>query len=120
MITEETKMIETLKKNYPQLYKGVTRLCQKNATKDIPNICNDIAQKVDAEIITFSLSIAEKFKQRRKELKLSMADLYKISGVSSSTINDIEKAKYFPQLEVILKLGYALRFKKHEIFNLFP
>ncbi len=62
-------------------------------------------------------SFANLIKTHRKNAKLSMVDLYELSGVSSSTINDIEKVKYLPRLDVILKLGYALKLSKTEILN---
>jgi DNA-binding XRE family transcriptional regulator len=63
-------------------------------------------------------NFADRIHSLRKSAKITMADLYNMSGVSSSTINDVEKAKYIPSLDIILKLGYALGLPKDDIFGL--
>ena len=63
-------------------------------------------------------NFADKIHSLRKSSKITLADLSNMSGVPSSTISDVEKAKYVPSLDIILKLGYALELQRDEIFDL--
>ncbi|MBR6162632.1 helix-turn-helix transcriptional regulator [bacterium] len=78
----------------------------------------DISEQVKKDIEEITSNFAEKIKLQRSKLNISMADLYKLSGVSSSTINDIEKSRYLPHLEVMLKLGYSLDLSFSEVISL--
>ena len=106
-LNEEVKIEEVSNKN---VYNE--EVSNKNVRKKA------IAEKVKQDITIISKIFAEKVHELRKYYKLSMADLYEISGVSSSTINDIEKAKYPVGIEIILKLGYALKLSQDEIFEI--
>ncbi len=76
---------------------------------------------IDSKVREFCNACAKNFadliKEKRKFHKYSMKELYKISGVSSSTINDIEKARYLPNVEVMLKLAYSLEIPYQEVVN---
>ena len=78
----------------------------------------DISEQVKKDIEEITGNFAEKIKTQRSKLNMSMADLYKLSGVSSSTINDIEKSRYLPHLDVMLKLGYSLDLSFSEVMSL--
>ena len=83
------------------------------------------ADTIDSEVREFCNECAKNFadliKEKRKFHKYSMKELYKISGVSSSTINDIEKARYLPNVEVMLKLAYSLEIPYQNVLNcLYP
>lgn len=50
--------------------------------------------------------------------KISQEDLAKMVGVSRQTINAIENNKYFPSLELGLKLSKVLKCSVNELFSL--
>lgn len=50
--------------------------------------------------------------------KISQDDLAKMVGVSRQTINAIENNKYFPSLELGLKLSKVLKCSVNELFSL--
>jgi len=77
-----------------------------------------ISQQVEKDLKEAVANFSVKLKELRQAQDLSMSDLYKLSGVSSSTINDLEKAKYVPNLDVFLKLGYALKLSKTAVLNI--
>ena len=77
-----------------------------------------ISLQVEKDLKDAIVNFSVKLKELRQSKDLSMSDLYKLSGVSSSTINDLEKAKYTPNLDVFLKLGYALDLSKRAILNI--
>ena len=54
-------------------------------------------------------------KNRRIELKLTQADLAKLSGVNQSYISQLEKAMLKPSLEVSLKISKALSMTIEEL-----
>lgn len=78
----------------------------------------EINKKVEDDIKTAVIRLSEQLKELRTARGMSMADLYALSGVSSSTINDLEKGRYIPNIEVILKLGYALGMSANEILGI--
>lgn len=88
--------------------------------KKLVNTVNkdEIIERVKRDLNMSVNVFAKKVHELRRSHELSMAALYKLSGVSSSTINDIEKVKYVPNLDVFLKLGYALGLSKDEIFEI--
>jgi len=57
-------------------------------------------------------------KLRRVALNLTQEDLAKLLGVSRQTINAIENNKYFPSLELGLKLSATLHCTVNELFSL--
>lgn len=50
--------------------------------------------------------------------KISQEELAKMVGVSRQTINAIENNKYFPSLELGLKLSNVLKCSVNELFSL--
>jgi putative transcriptional regulator len=50
--------------------------------------------------------------------KISQDDLAKLVGVSRQTINAIENNKYYPSLELGLKLSKILKCSVNELFSL--
>jgi len=50
--------------------------------------------------------------------KISQEDLAKMVGVSRQTINAIENNKYYPSLELGLKLSKILNCSVNELFSL--
>lgn len=78
---------------------------------------NTISDKVKKEIEEITKRFAEKIRAQRSKLNISMAELYSRSGVSSSTINDVEKERYLPHLEVMLKVALALDLSKQEVMR---
>lgn len=54
----------------------------------------------------------------RATSKISQDDLAKLVGVSRQTINAIENNKYFPSLELGLKLSKVLKCSVNELFSL--
>ena len=54
----------------------------------------------------------------RATLKISQDDLAKLVGVSRQTINAIENNKYYPSLELGLKLSKILNCSVNELFSL--
>jgi len=50
--------------------------------------------------------------------KISQDDLAKLVGVSRQTINAIENNKYYPSLELGLKLSEILKSSVNELFSL--
>ena len=50
--------------------------------------------------------------------KISQDDLAKMVGVSRQTINAIENNKYYPSLELGLKLSKILKCSVNELFSL--
>ena len=81
---------------------------KKESTKSNSLESKKINEQVKSDIKNCSKRIAELIKNKRKNLRITMMSLYEKSGVAASTINDIEKSKYLPHFDVILKLGYAL------------
>ncbi len=81
-------------------------------------ISEQIAKNVLSDLKQPTKNIAKAFKTRRTELKLSMASLSKLAGVSTSTINDIEKYKYMVHFDVILKIAYSLGFTYNNVIDL--
>ena len=88
--------------------------CYNQAMNKKESISLQVEEDLKEAIANFSA----KLKELRQSKDLSMSDLYKLSGVSSSTINDLEKAKYAPNLDVFLKLGYALDLSKKAVLNI--
>ena len=76
---------------------------------------------IDTKVKEFCDISAKKFakliKEERKHSGLPMRELYKISGVSTSTINDIEKARYLPYFDVMLKLALSLKIPHHDVID---
>lgn len=54
----------------------------------------------------------------RASNKISQDDLAKLVGVSRQTINAIENNKYYPSLELGLKLSKILKCSVNELFSL--
>ena len=54
----------------------------------------------------------------RGKFNLTQDDLSKKLEVSRQTINSIENNKYFPSLELGLKLSQVLEFKVDDLFSL--
>jgi putative transcriptional regulator len=54
----------------------------------------------------------------RATKKISQDDLAKLVGVSRQTINAIENNKYYPSLELGLKLSKILKCSVNELFSL--
>lgn len=57
---------------------------------------------------------------RRKQLKLSQAELSDLTAVTRQTINAIENAKYDPSLELAFKLAKVLHTTVDDLFNYSP
>ncbi|MCE2789815.1 MAG: helix-turn-helix transcriptional regulator [Saprospiraceae bacterium] len=57
-------------------------------------------------------------KLRRVALNMTQEELSKVLGVSRQTINAIENNKYFPSLELGLKMSVVLQCSVNEIFSL--
>ncbi|MGX6970562.1 helix-turn-helix transcriptional regulator [Vagococcus bubulae] len=58
-----------------------------------------------------------RIKEKRKELKISQADLAKKTGVTRQTINAIENNKYDPTLSLAFKLSAELDITVDELFQ---
>lgn len=56
--------------------------------------------------------------QRVKSGDLTQAQLAELVGCSRQTINSIEKDKFKPSIELVLKLAKVLNVKVEEIFQL--
>lgn len=100
----EVKYVLTYKDSYELELTNAKRLCSDKSKE----ICDKIKFK-----------FSELLKQRRSSLGYSMQKLSRISGVSSSTINDLEKGKYLPHLEVMFKVSYPLKIKYGDILRCF-
>src|SRR6056297_3212551 len=59
-----------------------------------------------------------KLRQYRENLELSTQDLAKISGLSASYINEIEKGKKYPKADKIMSLATALNVDYDEMVSL--
>ncbi len=57
-------------------------------------------------------------KLRRVALNMTQEELSKVLGVSRQTINAIENNKYFPSLELGLKMSAVLQCSVNELFSL--
>ena len=79
---------------------------------------DEVTKTVEEDLQLGLKTFADKFHTLRNSKKLSMAEVYGLSGVSSSTINDVEKLKYIPNLGVFLKMGYAVGLSKSAVFEL--
>ena len=93
---------------YVLIFKGMDKISynKKVAIKDAKGYCIEIAK-----------NFGKLIKEKRETLGYSMAKTYKLSGVSSSTINDIEKGKYLPHLEIIFKIAYSLEISLEEVIS---
>nr|WP_249778649.1 helix-turn-helix transcriptional regulator [Lentilactobacillus dabitei] len=60
--------------------------------------------------------IKNTIRSRRKELKLSQAELSELTLVTRQTINAIENEKYDPSLELAFKLARVLNTTVDELF----
>ena len=100
----EVKYILSFKDSYELELTNAKRLCADNSKE----LCDKIKVK-----------FADLLKQRRNNLGYSMQKLSRISGVSSSTINDLEKGRYLPHLEVMFKVSYPLKIKYGDILRCF-
>jgi putative transcriptional regulator len=58
------------------------------------------------------------YRIKRAANKISQDDLAKLVGVSRQTINAIENNKYYPSLELGLKLSKILKCSVNELFSL--
>lgn len=61
--------------------------------------------------------INEKLKKFRKERGLSLRALAEKSGISKSTLNDIETGKSNPSVETLAKIAKALDIKISDFFR---
>lgn len=100
----EVKYVLSFKDSYELELTNAKRLCADNSKE----LCDKIKVK-----------FADLLKQRRNNLGYSMQKLSRISGVSSSTINDLEKGRYLPHLEVMFKVSYPLKIKYGDILRCF-
>lgn len=55
------------------------------------------------------MTIGQRIKQRRKELKLTLKDIQTQSGLTISTLSDIENDKYPPSVGAIISLTELLK-----------
>lgn len=55
-------------------------------------------------------------RQIRKQQKLTLKDLAKLSGVSKSHISAIETGAKMPTIDVVCKLAKALKCKPEDLF----
>lgn len=100
----EVKYVLSFKDSYELELTNAKRLCADNSKE----LCDKIKVK-----------FANLLKQRRNSLGYSMQKLSRVSGVSSSTINDLEKGRYLPHLEVMFKVSYPLKIKYGDILRCF-
>lgn len=100
----EVKYVLSFKDSYELELTNAKRLCADNSKE----LCDKIKVK-----------FADLLKQRRNSLGYSMQKLSRVSGVSSSTINDLEKGRYLPHLEVMFKVSYPLKIKYGDILRCF-
>ena len=100
----EVKYVLSFKDSYELELTNAKRLCADNSKE----LCDKIKVK-----------FADLLKQRRNNLGYSMQKLSRVSGVSSSTINDLEKGRYLPHLEVMFKVSYPLKIKYGDILRCF-
>ena len=100
----EVKYVLSFKDSYELELTNAKRLCADNSKE----LCDKIKVK-----------FADLLKQRRNNLGYSMQKLSRVSGVSSSTINDLEKGRYLPHLEVMFKVSYPLKIKSGDILRFF-
>ncbi|MDR2277381.1 MAG: helix-turn-helix transcriptional regulator [Vagococcus sp.] len=63
-------------------------------------------------------SILNNIKEIRKELGLSQFQLAELSGLSPSSINDIENGKHIPSQISMMLISKALDLKVEIVFNL--
>lgn len=54
------------------------------------------------------MTIGERIKNRRKELKLTLKKIEEISGLTVSTLSEIENNKYTPSVSALIALTKAL------------
>ena len=54
------------------------------------------------------MTIGERIKARRKELNLTLKDLYEITNISAGNLSEIERGKYLPGVPALLQLSIAL------------
>lgn len=100
----EVKYVLSFKDSYELELTNAKRLCADNSKE----LCDKIKVK-----------FADLLRQRRNSLGYSMQKLSRISGVSPSTINDLEKGRYLPHLEVMFKVSYPLKIKYGDILRCF-
>lgn len=53
-------------------------------------------------------SIGERIRNRRKELKLTLNNVYEITGISIGNLSDVERGKYVPSSTNLTKLSEVL------------
>lgn len=95
---------------YILVFKGIDKLFLDKSTviKDAKGYCTEVSK-----------NFGKLIKEKRQALGYSMAKVYRLSGVSSSTINDIEKAKYLVSFEVLLKIAFTLEINLKELIDCF-
>lgn len=62
--------------------------------------------------------VENRIKEYRLKLDMSQGQLSRKSGVSVSTISEVETGKHTPTIEVALRLAHALQAPVEELFSL--
>ena len=54
------------------------------------------------------MTIGERIRSRRKELKLTMKDIYESENIKTGNLSELENDKYLPSVQTLIALGRAL------------
>ncbi|MDF2820629.1 MAG: helix-turn-helix protein [Clostridiales bacterium] len=54
------------------------------------------------------MTIGERIRKKRKDLNLTLKDLYNITNISAGNLSEIENGKYLPSITALLQLKNAL------------
>ena len=83
---------------------------------------DDDLDEIELYIHNITLRVGElirKYRTRYYDQKLTIAELAKMSRVSSTVITDLENGRSLPRTEVLLKLASALDLNYGKLFNEF-
>ena len=66
-------------------------------------------QKIKRQVKVYTGKLGQRVRERRREFKLTIAELSKIAHVSSTVITDLENGRSLPKVYVLAKLFNALQ-----------
>lgn len=76
-----------------------------------------IEKKADDICKVILSRLAVKFKEVRKQKKISIREFSELSSVSTAVISDFENKKYLPKLEILVRFALALDVPIEELLS---
>lgn len=83
------------------------------------NKIKELKQDVQQALNVLTFNIGNFIANKRRERKMSIRELSRLSNVSTAVISDIENCKSMPRIELLVKLSIAMKIPLSELFTSF-